>query len=197
MPFPDEPSTAIIREYNPQWRDDFERLAELLADTLGDAALAIDHVGSTSVPGLAAKDCIDVQVRVADLHDKRLIQRLASQRFRLRREPWNRMECLHGEECRKLVFAPPPGARRSNIHVRQTGGPNVRFALLFRDYLRADNVARSAWGQFKQQLAMQVPDLSAYGTIKAPAAQILMAAAERWAVQSNWSVTFPVKVERD
>jgi GrpB-like predicted nucleotidyltransferase (UPF0157 family) len=83
--------------------------------------------------------------------------------------------------CRKLVFAPPIGARRCNIHVRENAAPNSRLALLFRDYLRADESARLAWGTFKRRLAASVPDLADYGQIKAPATEILMVAAEKWA----------------
>jgi dephospho-CoA kinase len=60
-------------------------------------------------------------------------------------------------------------------------------ALLFRDYLRADDAARRAWGAFKQRLALSVPDLLDYGQIKAPATQVLMRAAERWAAETGWS----------
>jgi dephospho-CoA kinase len=59
---------------------------------------------------------------------------------------------------------------------------------LFRDYLRADEPARRAWGAFKQRLAVSVSDLMDYGQIKAPATDILMAAAERWAVDTGWDV---------
>jgi GrpB-like predicted nucleotidyltransferase (UPF0157 family) len=73
------------------------------------------------------------------------------------------------------------------VHVRRDGGANARFALLFRDYLRADPVAREAWGDFKRRLAASVPDLKANGRIKAPATVVLMAAAERWAVSTGWT----------
>jgi GrpB-like predicted nucleotidyltransferase (UPF0157 family) len=58
---------AKIEPYSAAWPCDFVRIARLIRRTLGDRALRIDHIGSTSVPGLAAKDTIDVQVTVADL----------------------------------------------------------------------------------------------------------------------------------
>lgn len=73
-----------------------------------------------------------------------------------------------------------------NIHLRPDTGANARFTLLFRDYLRADETTRRAWGAFKQRLALSVPDLLDYGQIKAPATEILMAAAERWAAETGW-----------
>lgn len=188
MPFPDEAAPVAVLDHQPQWAVDFERLAGVLRGALGAHALAVDHVGSTSVPGLAAKDCVDVQVRVGAVDADRQTALLAAIGFRRRPEPWNRTEVAGGQECRKLVFAPPVGARRCNVHLREAGGPNVRFALLFRDYLRADDTARRSWGAFKRRLAQSVPDLADYGQIKAPATEVLMGAAERWAAETGWRV---------
>ena len=187
MPFPDESRQVAVVEYRPQWPTEFELIASGLRDALGGLAWAVDHVGSTSVPGLQAKDCIDVQVRMRSIDEARDPQLLAAVGFRCRPEPWNRIELCGGERCRKLVFAPPPGARPCNVHLREGNGPNARFALLFRDYLRADEAAREAWGAFKQRLALSVPDLLDYGQIKAPATEVLMGAAERWAAETGWS----------
>ncbi|MFC4032118.1 GrpB family protein [Streptomyces polygonati] len=187
MPFPDERSQVAVVEYRPQWPAEFDLLARQLRDALGDLALAVDHVGSTSVPGLPAKDCIDVQVRMRSVAEARDAPLLAAIGFRCRPEPWNRIEVSGGRECRKLVFAPPIGARSCNVHLREGDGPNARFALLFRDYLRADEAALRAWGAFKQRLALSVPDLLDYGQIKAPATEVLMGAAERWAAETGWS----------
>ncbi|MFF1484155.1 GrpB family protein [Streptomyces sp. NPDC058319] len=74
------------------------------------------------------------------------------------------------------------------MHLREAGGPNVRFALLFRDHLRADDTARCSWGAFKRRLARSVPDLADYGQIKAPATEVLMGAAELWAAETGWRV---------
>lgn len=97
--------------------------------------------------------------------------------FRLRAEAWNAEETSFGSTSPKLVFAPPPGARASNVHIQANGSPGARFALLFRDYLRDSAVARDAWGAFKVRLAEDVPDLQAYGQIKQPATIILMESA--------------------
>jgi GrpB-like predicted nucleotidyltransferase (UPF0157 family) len=179
VPFPDESHTASVVSYRPSWPSEFLVVAGPLRSALGDAA--VDHVGSTSVPGLAAKDCIDVQVRVLSLESvSPLFSRLG---YRRRPEPWNQSD---GPGLPKLVFAPPPGARAVNVHVRLRGGPNARFPLLFRDFLRADSEARDSWGAFKQRLSRAVPELLAYGQIKAPATAILMSAAERWASATGW-----------
>jgi dephospho-CoA kinase len=187
VPFPDELAHPVtVTAYDPAWPAEFERLAARLADALGGSFVAVDHVGSTSVPGLPAKDCVDAQVRVPDVDAEVYVPPMAALGFRCRPEPWNRSETSAGVEASKLVFAPPAGARPVNVHFRRDGGPNARYALLFRDYLRADTRAREGWGAFKQRLAVSVPDLLAYGQIKAPATEVLMAGAERWARETGW-----------
>jgi dephospho-CoA kinase len=188
MPFPDERAPVTVVGYRPSWPAEFDRLAGTLRGALDGLPAVIDHVGSTSVPGLPAKDCVDVQVRVPVIDEDEHVARFAAIGFRCRPEPWNRRETSGGHECAKLVFAPPAGARSCNVHLRENGAANARYALLFRDYLRADEPARRAWGAFKQRLAASVPDLPDYGQIKAPATEILMAAAEQWAAATHWTV---------
>ncbi|GAB3826555.1 GrpB family protein [Kribbella italica] len=185
MPFADERFDAVVVDYRASWPDEFAALADQLRAVVGRLAPTIDHVGSTSVPGLAAKGCIDVQLRVASLDE--LVDPLTAAGYRLRPEVWNRVEVSTGVESRKLVFAPAVGARTCNVHVRLAGGANARYALLFRDYLRADEAARAGWGAFKQRLAASLPRLTDYGQIKAPATAVLMTGAERWAAQTGWS----------
>jgi GrpB-like predicted nucleotidyltransferase (UPF0157 family) len=188
MPFPDELGSAVaVVDYDPDWPSEFEHLAGRLRAAVGDRAVAIDHIGSTSVPGLAAKNCIDAQIRVTALSPD-LVDLMESAGFRCRPEPWNRSETSYGQVCQKLVFAPPIGERATNIHIRVADGPNTRYALLFRDYLRADQTARDTWSAFKQRLAQSVPDLFDYGQIKAPATTLLITTAEHWATQTHWTV---------
>jgi dephospho-CoA kinase len=147
----------------------------------------VDHIGSTSVPGLPAKDCLDATVQVDDL-DSDIAMRLGREGFRQRPEEWNRLETTYGVTVPKLVFAGPPGGRRANVHVRLVGGGNVRYALLFRDFLRADTAARDAWGAFKTRLAATASDIYDYGQIKASVQPLLMRAAEEWADESGWRI---------
>lgn len=187
MPFPDEEMTAAPIAYRPSWPDDFLAIAARLRAALGGLARAIDHVGSTSIPRMPAKDCIDVQVRVDRVDRETIVPAMSAIGFRLRAEPWNTSETSFGSTTPKLVFAPPAGARTSNVHVRAYGSPNARFALLFRDYLRESAVARDAWGAFKMRLAEDVSDLYAYGQIKHPATIILMESGQRWAAENGWT----------
>lgn len=116
-----------------------------------------------------------------------IIERFESIGFRRRPEPWNNEERSFGVRCEKLVFAPAVGERACNVHVRVDGEPNARFALLFRDYLRANDDIRIALGEFKMRLASEVTDLAAYGQIKAPATEVLMEAATAWAITAGWT----------
>ena len=70
--------------------------------------------------------------------------------------------------------------------MREHGGLNVRYALLFRDYLTADPAAAGAWGQFKIRLVQSVTNIADYGQIKAPAQEILIESAQRWARDQDW-----------
>ena len=89
--------------------------------------------------------------------------------------------------CPKLVFAPPAGERASNIHVAEAGGEAARRKLLFRDFLRANDTVRDAWGGFKQHLAVMAGDVYQYGQAKAGPTEILLIAAESWAHQTQWT----------
>jgi GrpB-like predicted nucleotidyltransferase (UPF0157 family) len=187
VPFPDELARGLaVVAYDPRWPGDFAVLAAATQSALGAAAIQVSHVGSTSVPGLAAKDCIDVQVEVPVLGEvAACFEKIG---FRLRPEPWNRFEPIPGGSCPKLVFAPPEGERASNVHVAEAGSEAARRKLLFRDFLRADDTARDAWGDFKQRLAAMATDIYQYGQAKAGPTEILMIAAESWARQTQWTL---------
>lgn len=136
--------------------------------------------------------CIDIQIRVDRLDSDTIVPALSRIGYRLRGEPWNTGETSFGVTSPKLVFAPPVGARRANVHVRVFGSANARFALLFRDYLRANPTARQAWVDFKRRLAQEVTDLYSYGQIKQPAMMVLMEAARCWATTTAWTTPDPV-----
>jgi GrpB-like predicted nucleotidyltransferase (UPF0157 family) len=115
VPFPDEPLSQRVEvvSYRQTWADEGGLLAGRLRDLL-PAAVSVQHIGSTSVPGLAAKDCLDVMVVVRDL-DSGVAAVLGGQGYRRRPEPWNQQETSFGTTCRKQVFAPPLGGRRAAL----------------------------------------------------------------------------------
>ncbi len=178
-----------IVAYDERWPQEFRGIGVPLREAMGELALRVDHIGSTAVPGLAAKDLIDVQVTVASLDAVALAEALAPLGYTLL-EGFNRDHVPPGqddrpEEWSKLMFRPPLG--RTNLHVRQAGRSNQRYALLFRDYLRADPQAAGAYGQIKVALARLHPnDVEAYYDVKDPVCDIIMAAAERWASATGY-----------
>ncbi|MGH3672365.1 MAG: GrpB family protein [Pseudonocardiaceae bacterium] len=188
MPFADEQARRLaIAAYDPTWPSEFCSLAVRIGAILAPVAEHIDHVGSTAVPGLAAKDCIDIQIRVPRLNEEMIAPPFAELGFRLRPEPWNHIEITAGRQWPKLVFAPPVGERAANVHVRETSSATARRNLLFRDFLRADRTARHAWTTFKQRLAQVVTNLADYGQLKQAPTEILMIAAEDWARRTKWT----------
>jgi len=186
MPFEDEVRPVRLSAWSPAWESEFEELAAQIRGALGGVAAAIQHIGSTSVRGLSAKDVIDIQVLVGELDDPRIGRAFESLGFRKRPEPWNQADSFGGVSFPKAVYAPPAGARAANIHVRPESSDGARYALLFRDYLRADSQARTTWADLKAHIASAIPDLAPYGQIKAAALPLLMRGAERWAAETNW-----------
>jgi GrpB-like predicted nucleotidyltransferase (UPF0157 family) len=90
------------------------------------------------------------------------------------------------EEWRKLLFVGKPEHREANVHVRAVGRANQRYALLFRDYLRAHPAAAAAYGQLKHRLAQLDVDRATYSETKDPACDLIIFAAEAWAQQTGW-----------
>jgi dephospho-CoA kinase len=186
MPFEDEAQVVDLVPWSPRWAQDFERVAQQLDGALGSLAVAIQHIGSTSVPELVAKDVIDVQVLVREVQEGGIEAAFARLEFRRRPEPWNQVDVIGEREFPKAVYAPPPGARAVNVHVRVDGSGSARYALLFRDFLCSDADARATWAGFKLCVAPAVGQLAPYGQIKGAALPLLMRCAEQWAAETAW-----------
>jgi GrpB-like predicted nucleotidyltransferase (UPF0157 family) len=184
-------SLVEIVEYNPRWPEEFSALGAALRDALGDRALRIDHIGSTAVPGLAAKDRIDVQIAVEgfDRFDE-LGARIEGLGYAPRphivgdhRPPgWQGSE----SEWAKRFFTTPPEQRAANVHVRILGRANQRYALLFRDYLRTHPRSAAAYAELKRRLSSNLADPTTYPEVKDPACDLIIVAAEDWAAVMGW-----------
>jgi GrpB-like predicted nucleotidyltransferase (UPF0157 family) len=183
-----------IVAYHPSWMEEFQRIKADLERALDELQLRVDHIGSTSVPGLAAKDIIDVQVTVAALDPLAPLETafqeagytLLPEILRDHRPPG-----ATGPETdwEKRFARPPAGQRPANVHVRVAGRPNQQYALLFRDYLRAHPAAAAGYAEVKRQLAAyHTDDIQAYVNIKDPVCDVIMSAAEEWATRTGWRV---------
>jgi GrpB-like predicted nucleotidyltransferase (UPF0157 family) len=176
-----------IEPYSDAWPYDFARIAKLLRSTLGDRALRIDHIGSTSVPHLDAKDTVDIQVTVADLDDAQPLLAAGFQEFLVPGDHRPPGEDGPEEDWQKRLFFQPDHERRSNIHVRVRGRRNQRYALLFRDYLRVHRQAADAYAELKRRLAAELRDYGTYAEVKDPACDLIAVAAEDWAAAVGWA----------
>jgi GrpB-like predicted nucleotidyltransferase (UPF0157 family) len=177
----------------------FQQTACALRAALCDDALRLDHIGSTAVPGLAAKPVIDMQLTVRDLAKVAgFVHPLMELGFDHRahitcdRPPdWDTSGREHWD---KAYFRrTQPDTIRIHLHVREYGRLNQRYPLLMRDYLRADETARNAYALFKQRLSTAVASVSEPGgtgpylDLKDPFFDLLAANAEDWAIRASWS----------
>jgi GrpB-like predicted nucleotidyltransferase (UPF0157 family) len=181
-----------IVPYQERWPREFAEIAAALCAALGELAPRVDHIGSTSVPGLASKDRIDIQIGVTSLDERdALAAALTPLGYELR-AGIAEDHCPAGEEdapheWRKLFFAHRAGQRAQNVHVREIGRRNWRYALLFRDYLRAHPAAAAGYAELKRRLAaLPGIDTGVYADTKDPVCDIIMAAAEDWAARTGW-----------
>ncbi|PYI65285.1 dephospho-CoA kinase [Arthrobacter livingstonensis] len=147
-----------IAEPDPSWPAQAARLAARIELAAGDAAVAVDHIGSTSVPGLAAKDVIDFQLRVRSWADADSVAAaLGAAGFPRRGGQW--WDTGHdlaggagGERWQKRFHSAADPGRAVNLHVRVDGSPAALLALAFRDWLRSDDGARSGYEAMLRRL---------------------------------------------
>ena len=138
---PPAPGIVTLTPFNPEWPRRYSDLSSAIRTALGDAALSVEHVGSTSVEGLAAKDVIDIDLTVADPRDEdAYIPTLERLGYRLTiREP-----SFHEHRC--LTLAQP----RVNLHVFGPDCPEVIRHRMFRDWLRAHAEDRALYEEAKR-----------------------------------------------
>jgi GrpB-like predicted nucleotidyltransferase (UPF0157 family) len=139
-------SQITLLPYDPRWPEHFAHEAARIRAALGDRALCIEHVGSTSVPGLVAKPIIDILLVVADSADEAAyVPALEAAGYVLRiREPeWHQHRMFKGP------------AVDLNLHVFTAGSPEIERLLLVRDRLRESDADRELYARIKQQLASQ------------------------------------------
>ena len=164
---------VVIADYDSAWPSRFADLAARIRSALGAAALAVEHIGSTSVPGLAAKPIIDVLVVVADVHDEpSYVTALEDAGFVLRvREAGHRM------------FRTPD--RDVHIHVYSSGDQAITDYLDLRDWLRVEESDRALYEAVKRDLAQRPwSDMNHYAEAKTSVIQQVLGRARAWRADS-------------
>jgi GrpB-like predicted nucleotidyltransferase (UPF0157 family) len=136
--------TIFLAEYDPAWVALFDREAERIRAVLGETALGVEHAGSTSVPGLAAKPIIDIVLTVADSADEASyvpVMESAGYVLRIREPDWYEHRAFKGPDT------------DVNVHVFSAGCVEIDRMLRFRDHLRDDAADRELYERTKRELA--------------------------------------------
>lgn len=156
--------SVIIEEYNPVWKELFEKEKELILSVIGQYIDRIEHSGSTSVIGLASKPIIDIAIGLRSLDDAihciPLMQQL----------DYQYVPEYEDELPMRRYFRKPPhgsGKRKYHVHMVETTSDFWKDHIMFRDYLRKHETARDKYAQLKKNLAEKYKDdRSAYSYSK-------------------------------
>jgi GrpB-like predicted nucleotidyltransferase (UPF0157 family) len=170
-----------VIDYDPTWSIQFEAWRDRLVPVLGANLVRIEHVGSTSVPGLAAKPIVDIQLSMANVQDESTyvpaIEALGV--------------ALRSRDSDHRYFRPAGDLKRVvQIHVCQAGSPWERTHVLFRDYLRSHPEAAQSYADLKRASAGRYPeDRIAYNESKTDFILDQIERAEEWAAQTSWTLS--------
>jgi dephospho-CoA kinase len=175
------PSLVTVTDDDPTWPAQAARLVARVAATAGDHGRGVAHIGSTAVPGLPAKDVVDLQLLVDDLDDAdALAEDLSAGGFPRMPGEWWDDDSDGGWAAKRMHCAADPG-RAVNLHVRVATSPAARASLLFRDWLRANDGERDAYAAVKQQA--QGVGIEEYMAAKDPWIRAALIRAEAWAAE--------------
>ena len=154
---------VVVLPYDRAWKTDFEQIRQELAAALGELALAIEHVGSTSVEGLSAKPCIDIDVVIADytVFDA-VVQKLAAIGY-------THEGNLGIPEREAFRYEEKPHLRKHHLYVCPRNSRELHRHITFRDFLRSHPEAAREYGQVKETAARLFPeDMDRYMAYKDP-----------------------------
>jgi GrpB-like predicted nucleotidyltransferase (UPF0157 family) len=173
---------------DPTWPAQAQRLIGRLLFSVAAMIKRVDHIGSTSVPGLPAKQLIDIQVVVADLSVAADVAE-AGRRSGFVHVPgqWFGTDQRGADYPEEVVVDADPG-RPVNVNIRPVTAPIWRETLLFRDWLRSHDEERDAYAALKRGLAQRPGrNVDDYSADKMPWISAALARAGQWAARSNWS----------
>jgi dephospho-CoA kinase len=195
------PGGPVLNAPQPDWPQAAERVMGRIRTAIGKnaapdgarAVLGLDHVGSTSVPGLEAKDVLDLQLTVRTLAAAAALEKVLSA------AGYPRVPAITSDTPKpsrpdaaawaKRFHASADPGRAVNLHVRAAGTPGWRFALCFRDWLRAEPDAAADYLALKRRLAelhAADPSTAAYAAAKEAWFAAVEEPMERWAAGAGW-----------
>ena len=156
-------ASVIVLPYNKEWKSDFEKIKRELEAALGNLTIGIEHVGSTSVEGLSAKPCIDIDVIIKDYSVfGAVVDRL------------NTIGYIHEgnlgiQDREAFKYTEKPHLQKHHLYVCPQNSEELRRHLTFRNFLRSNPEARKKYGQTKETAAELFPnDIDRYIQYKSP-----------------------------
>lgn len=188
----DRAPIITLSEPDPAWPAVARRQLARIGKAVGDRAATLDHIGSTAVPGLVAKDVLDLQLGVASLEEADESSFLAA----LTAAGYPRVEGFVADTPRvdggtsevwpkRFHGSSDPGVA-VHLHVREVGSPGWRWALLFRDWLRSDPAARADYTALKREVEARGLSMENYAEAKEPWFDAVHPRVEEWAARTGW-----------
>lgn len=182
-----------LRRPDPTWPVRAERQLARIDRAVGGRAVSLEHIGSTSVPGLVAKDVLDLQLGVASLaeaDEPSFVEALTTAGF-------PRVEGVVADTPRvdgvtshvwpKRFHGNSDPAVAVHLHVREVGSPGWRWALVFRDWLRSDPAAREEYTAVKREIESRGVSMEEYAGAKEPWFDAVHPRVEAWAARTGWT----------
>ncbi|HET6505101.1 MAG TPA: dephospho-CoA kinase [Amycolatopsis sp.] len=187
------PMAPRLVSHDDTWPVQAGRALARIRAVVGDRALRVDHIGSTSVPGLPAKDVLDLQLTVSTLEDAgEFADALSDAGFiGVAGRWWDDPQDASATGWPKRFHTGGDPGRPVNLHVRSLATPAWRLALLFADWLRANPAEREAYAEVKARLASAHDDTEAYAADKQPWVNAAFLRAEDWAGRTGWAPPDP------
>jgi GrpB-like predicted nucleotidyltransferase (UPF0157 family) len=169
----------IVVPHNPIWKAEFLECGIKIRESFGNIAMRIDHIGSTSIPGLDAKPIIDIQVSVNSLDPIDSYKQLLEQIGFIHR--------AGNPDLTKRYFREVPGKKRVHLHVRESGSWTEQTSLLFRDYLRCHSMDCLRYAEEKYRL-MEIykHEREKYVEEKEPVIWDILRRASKWSQDTGW-----------
>ena len=154
---------VVVLPYDPKWKSDFEAIRREIEDAVGDLIVGIEHVGSTSVEGLSAKPCIDIDVVIKDYSAfAEVVERLA-------KIGYTHEGNLGIEEREAFGYANKPHLQAHHLYVCPEKSKELHRHITFRDFLRNTPEAAKRYGAVKEKAAELFPDsIEKYIEYKSP-----------------------------